>query len=66
MPLSDVGSLDDDRTLLERLEAIKAVKPDMILLTGGTDGGNMSDVAAIAEYISMARPEQVWSGFPHR
>ncbi|MGI6667537.1 MAG: glutamate mutase L [Bacillota bacterium] len=55
--VSDVVSLDDDRTLLERLEAIKAVKPDMILLTGGTDGGNMSDVAAIAEYISMARPE---------
>lgn len=55
--VSDVVSLDDDRTLIERLEAIKAMRPDMILLTGGTDGGNISDVAAIAEYISMARPE---------
>ena len=55
--VSDVVSLDDDRTLIERLEAIKAMRPDMILLTGGTDGGNVSDVAAIAEYISMAHPE---------
>ncbi|HHY45498.1 MAG TPA: methylaspartate mutase [Firmicutes bacterium] len=55
--VSDVVSLDDNRTLIERLEAIKAMRPDMILLTGGTDGGNVSDVAAIAEYISMARPE---------
>ena len=55
--VSDVVSLDDSRTLIERLEAIKAMKPDMILLTGGTDGGNISEVAAIAEYIAMARPE---------
>ncbi len=55
--VSDVVSLDDKRTLIERLEAIKAMRPDMILLTGGTDGGNVSDVAAIAEYISLARPE---------
>jgi uncharacterized protein (TIGR01319 family) len=55
--VSDVVSLDDKRTLIERLEAIKAMRPDMILLTGGTDGGNVSDVAAIAEYIALARPE---------
>ena len=55
--VTDVVSVDDNRTIIERLEAIKGVRPDMILLTGGTDGGNISDVAAIAEYIAMANPE---------
>lgn len=55
--VTDVVSLDDNRTIIERLEAIKGVRPDMILLTGGTDGGNTSDVASIAEYIAMAKPE---------
>ena len=55
--VSDVVSLDDEKTLVERLEAIKALRPDMILITGGTDGGNISDVAAISEYVAMANPE---------
>ncbi len=55
--VSDIVSLDDQKTLVERLEAIKALRPDMILVTGGTDGGNISDVAAIAEYVAMAHPE---------
>lgn len=55
--VSDIVSLDDQRTLIERLETIKALRPDMILVTGGTDGGNISDVAAIAEYVAMANPE---------
>jgi uncharacterized protein (TIGR01319 family) len=49
--------MDDQRTLVERLETIKGIRPDMILVTGGTDGGNISDVAAIAEYVAMADPE---------
>lgn len=55
--VTNVLSVDDNRTIIERLESIKSVRPDMILLTGGTDGGNMSDVAAMAEYIAMANPE---------
>lgn len=55
--VSDVISLDDQKSLVERLEAIKALRPDMILVTGGTDGGNISDVAAISEYVAMANPE---------
>ncbi len=55
--VSDILSVDDDRVLMERIEAIRKVRPDMILITGGTDGGNISEVAAIAEYIAMANPE---------
>lgn len=55
--VSDIVSLDDQRTLVERLETIKGIRPDMVLVTGGTDGGNISEVAAIAEYVAMAKPE---------
>ena len=55
--VTDIVSVDDQKTLVERLEAIKNLRPDMILLTGGTDGGNVSDVLAIAEYVAMANPE---------
>lgn len=55
--VTDIVSVDDQRTLVERLEAIKGIRPDMVLLTGGTDGGNISDVLAITEYVAMANPE---------
>jgi len=55
--VSDILSLDDNRVLMERIDIIRKVRPDMILVTGGTDGGNISDVAAMAEYIAMANPE---------
>jgi len=55
--VTDIVSMDDQKTLVERLETIKSLRPDMILVTGGTDGGNISDVAAISEYVAMANPE---------
>lgn len=55
--VTDIVAVDDQRTLVERLEAIKGLRPDMVLLTGGTDGGNLSDVLAITEYVAMANPE---------
>ncbi len=55
--VTDILSLDDDRVLMERIEAVKKIRPDMVLITGGTDGGNISEVAAIAEYVGMANPK---------
>lgn len=54
--VSDVISLDDSRMVVERLERIAKLRPDMILVTGGTDGGNISDVAAVSEIVAMAHP----------
>ncbi len=54
--VTDIISMDDNRTIVERIESIKKIRPDMVLVTGGTDGGNMSDVAAIVEYLAMANP----------
>lgn len=55
--VSDVISLDDTRSVVERVDRLKRLRPDMILVTGGTDGGNISEVAAMAEMVAMANPE---------
>ena len=55
--VTDVIALDDSRNVIERLETLKRIRPDMILITGGTDGGNISEVAAVSEMVAMANPE---------
>jgi uncharacterized protein (TIGR01319 family) len=55
--VSDVIALDDSRSAVEKIDAIKRIRPDMVLVTGGTDGGNISEVAAIAEMVALANPE---------
>lgn len=63
--VTDVLSIDDDRTVMERIRRLKEFRPDMILVAGGTDAGNVSHVAAIAEWIAAAQPEPRFrSGFP--
>ncbi|MDP2872727.1 MAG: glutamate mutase L [Bacillota bacterium] len=52
----DVISIDDARLVIERIRRLKELRPDMILLSGGTDEGSISHVAAIAEYIAAANP----------
>ncbi len=52
----DVISLDDARMVLERIRRLQELRPDMILMAGGTDDGNISHVAAVAEYIAASRP----------
>jgi len=53
----DVVSIDDARLVVERIRRLKEMRPDMILLSGGTDNGDISHVAAIAEYIAAANPK---------
>ncbi len=53
----DVVSIDDARLVIERIRRLKEMRPDMILLSGGTDDGDISHVAAIAEYIAAANPK---------
>jgi len=53
----DVISLDDARLVIERIRRLQELRPDMILLAGGTDDGNISHVAAVAEYIAASRPK---------
>ncbi|HHT9155801.1 MAG TPA: glutamate mutase L [Candidatus Tripitaka sp. YC43] len=54
--VTDVIASNDKRLPHERIELIRQHRPDMILLSGGTDGGTVSHVVELAEYIAAANP----------
>ena len=49
-------SADDGRQDFERIERIRHVKPDIVLMTGGVDGGSISHVVEMAETLVAASP----------
>ncbi len=53
----DVLASNDGRAGHEKIERIRHLRPDMILLSGGTDGGTISHVVELAEYIRAADPK---------
>lgn len=53
----DVIASNDKRKPHEQIQRIRALRPDMILLSGGTDGGNTTQVVQIAELIAPAKPQ---------
>ncbi len=52
----DVLSSNDQRKPHEQIARIRHLRPDMILLSGGVDGGTTSHVAELAELINAADP----------
>jgi uncharacterized protein (TIGR01319 family) len=52
----DTIATDDRRLPHEKIERIRQLRPDMILVAGGTDGGTTSHVVAVAELIAAANP----------
>jgi len=52
----DVLASSDRRQPHEKIQRIRTLRPDMILLSGGTDGGTIEHVVALAELIAAARP----------
>ena len=53
----DVLSSNDGRLPHERIERIRKLRPDMILLSGGIDGGTTKHVADMADIIAAADPK---------
>lgn len=53
----DVISVDDGRKPHEKIQRIRHLRPDMILMSGGIDGGTITHVVEIAELISAAEPK---------
>src|SRR5512134_3874080 len=52
----DVLASNDGRLPHEKIERIRSMRPDMILMSGGTDGGAVTHVVEMAEYIAAAEP----------
>jgi len=53
----DTLATNDGRLIHERIERIRRMRPDMILLSGGTDGGTIKHVVEMGEIISAADPK---------
>jgi uncharacterized protein (TIGR01319 family) len=52
----DVLASNDGRQPHQKIERIRQLRPDMVLLSGGTDGGTISHVVELAEFIAAADP----------
>ena len=53
----DVMAVDDGRRPYEKIGRIRYLRPDMILMAGGTDGGTVTHVVETAELIDAAKPK---------
>lgn len=50
-------AINDGRKPFERIEKIRELRPDIILLSGGTNGGTIKHVVEMAQIIAAARPK---------
>jgi uncharacterized protein (TIGR01319 family) len=55
-------SSNDKRPPYKTIQRIRDLRPDMILLSGGTDGGTTRHVVQLAELIAPARPQPRFGG----
>ena len=53
----DVLASNDQRLPYEKVKRIRQLRPDMILLSGGVDGGTVSHVVELAEILEAADPK---------
>jgi len=55
--IMDVIAVDDGRKDFQKVERIRALRPDMILMSGGTDGGTVTHLTELAEMLRSADPK---------
>ncbi len=55
--IMDVLAVDDGRKDFQKVERIRALRPDMILMSGGTDGGTVAHLTETAEMLRSADPK---------
>ena len=53
----DVLASNDGRMYHEKVQRIRQLRPDMILLSGGIDGGTVTHVVELAEILEAANPK---------
>ncbi len=55
--LMDTLAVNDGRKEFQRVERLRQLRPDIILMSGGTDGGNKNQIIEMAEVIRRADPK---------
>lgn len=55
--LMDTLAVDDGRRDYQKVERLRQLRPDIILMSGGTDGGTKSHLIEMAEVIRRADPK---------
>ncbi|MBL1137531.1 MAG: hypothetical protein D8M56_19660 [Chloroflexi bacterium] len=68
--VAEILSISDGRTEEERINAIMKAKPDLVFISGGTDGGNQDSVLELTRATAMAlmllpddeRPNVLYAG----
>ncbi|MFO0827790.1 MAG: glutamate mutase L [Phycisphaerales bacterium] len=58
----DTIAANDKRKPHDQIQRIRELRPDMVLISGGTDGGNTQQVIQIAERIAPAKPRPRFGG----
>lgn len=53
----DLIAANDRRRPHEKIQRIRELRPDMVVMAGGTDGGTIKHVVQIAELIAPAKPK---------
>ncbi|MCP4710201.1 MAG: methylaspartate mutase, partial [Planctomycetes bacterium] len=53
----DVLAANDRRLPHERIDRIRRLRPDMVLLSGGVDGGTKTHVVELAQQVAAANPK---------
>lgn len=60
----DTFAINDKRSAVQQMKAMARLHPDLILMTGGTDGGAVAPVVRLAELIQFANPRAKFSETP--
>ncbi len=55
--LMDTLAVDDGRKDYQRVERLRQLRPDIILMSGGTDGGATNQIIEMAEVVRRADPK---------
>lgn len=55
--LMDTLSVDDGRKEYQKVERLRQLRPDIILMSGGTDGGTKAHLIDMAEVVRRADPK---------